>query len=822
MVFPPATTSLAQEGESIPLRLSGVNPGGIRSNATESWGAYTFALTNFTDKDRLARVLVFFQHRPDVQYGRDVWVPAHSTLSSWLLVGPTDAQAAEHSREIETLLFDRTDGQDHLILPPKTEGRVRGRGVMYRQREPSTAILLDEEGPDPPRYGRLPRPNSHSEESVSFARAFRLVIGLSDSLQRVERGPIAPMTKAFDCIDHFIVASNRIADDPTGMRALRHWLQQGGKVWVMLDLVEPDVIAPLLGDALDFQLVDRIGLTKFRIETHPKGERMLQPPLQEYDRPVEGPVNFARVLLPVQEEVRHTVNGWPIWFTRKVGQGEIVFTTLGFRGWVRPRLTSERAAPFQESPSFPVPLPHLDPIALVLQPPRDKSTFGVESFQPMLTEEIGYSVIGRGAVILTFGGFLLSGLALGFALRRSSRPELLGWLGPVAALGAAGVFYLMGETSRRSAPPTVAAGQLIHAVSGKEEAAVSGLLAVYRPESGSIEAGADKGGFFDLDMSGIEGQERRLVLTDMDAWHWENLTLPAGVRAASIQDSLRIGEPIRASAHFGPEGLEGKITGPCQELTDAVLSTPSGRNLAVHLGSDGSFRTGPSDILPKAEFLTGAILSDKQQKRQEIYRAFFSKYRTGQSQVRDNVLLAWAKPLDLPFQLDSEARRVGSALLVVPLQLERPAPGTTVSVPGPLISYQRMVDAGPIRPVLESRNGIDMHLRFQLPREVLPFQLERARFTLKIDAPSRRVTIAGLEGSRTTELRSIDSPLDPLRVDITDERLLHLDPEGGLHLNLSIGNTLQAKPDAAPPQQVTEKWIIDYLELDVSGRTAPE
>ena len=59
-------------------------------------------------------------------------------------------------------------------------------------------------------------------------------------------------------------------------------------------------------------------------------------------------------------------------------------------------------------------------------------------------------------------------------------------------------------------------------------------------------------------------------------------------------------------------------------------------------------------------------------------------------------------------------------------------------------------------------------------------------------------------------------------IDISDERLLHLDPEGGLHLNLSIGNTLQAKPDAAPPQQVTEKWVIDYLELDVSGRTAPD
>jgi len=798
----------------LPIRLSGVNPRGVRSNATESWGAYTFALTNFTEKDRLARVLVFFQHRPEVQYGRDVWVPAHSTLSSWLLVGPTEAQEAEHSREIETLLYDRTDGQDRLILPPEAMGRVRGRGVIYRPREPTTAIVLDEDGPESLRYGRLPQPDSHSEEAVSFARAFRLAVGLSDLLQRVDQGPIAPMTKAFDCIDHFIIASNRIANDPTGMRALRHWLQQGGKVWVMLDLVDPNVIAPLLGDALDFELIDRISLTSFPIETHPKGERMLVP-TQKYDRPVE----LARVLLPAHEEMRNTVNGWPIWFTRKVGRGEIVFTTLGFRGWVRPRLPGERVAPFQESPTFPVPLPHVDQIGLILQPQRDQTTFGVESFQPMLTEEIGYSVVGRGAVMLTFGAFLLSGLALGFALRRSSRPELLGWLGPVAALGAAGVFFLMGESSRRSAPTTVAVGQIVHAVSGKDEAAVSGLLAAYRPESGPIEAGADEGGFFDLDMSGIEGQTRRLVLTGMDAWHWENLTLPAGVRAASFHDSLRIGEPIRVIARFGPEGLEGKITGPCQELADAVLSTPGGRNLAIHLGPDGSFSAGSSDILPKGEFLTGAILSDKQQQRQEIYRAFLKRPKIPQSQGGNNVVLAWAKPFDLPFVLAPEARRIGSALLVVPLQLERPAPETAVSIPGPFISYQRILDTGPIRPAMESRNGIEMHLRFQLPREVLPFKAERARLTLKIDAPSRRVTIAGLEDARATPLRTVDSPLDPLRLDITDERLLHLDAEGGLHLNVTIGNTFQGKSEAAAPQQVTEKWTIDYLELDVSGRT---
>src|SRR6516164_5304196 len=72
----------AQEAVESSLRLSGVNPAGIRGNATESWGAFTFGLTNYGDTDRLARVLVLYEPLEHVQYGRDVWVPAHSVLSS--------------------------------------------------------------------------------------------------------------------------------------------------------------------------------------------------------------------------------------------------------------------------------------------------------------------------------------------------------------------------------------------------------------------------------------------------------------------------------------------------------------------------------------------------------------------------------------------------------------------------------------------------------------------------------------------------------------------------------------------------------------------
>ena len=85
--------------------------------------------------------------------------------------------------------------------------------------------------------------------------------------------------------------------------------------------------------------------------------------------------------------------------------------------------------------------------------------------------------------------FLLAVLALGIGLRHSRRPELLGWLAPAAALAAMSIFVVFGETSRRAAPPTVAVAQVVDAISGKEEASVHGLMAVYRPDSGAADLG---------------------------------------------------------------------------------------------------------------------------------------------------------------------------------------------------------------------------------------------------------------------------------------------------------------------------------------------
>jgi hypothetical protein len=808
-------TASAQE-RNPSLAVGGLVPGGIRNSATESWGTYDFTLSNRTDTDRLGRVLVFFEGRPDLQYGRDVWLPAHSTLATWMFVGPAPEQEHANSRAIDSLLYDRSDSNDHLVLP-STEERVRSRLVLYRKREPYTTILLDDEPDEDIVFGRLPQPESRSEEALRLTRSFRSVRNLSGLVQTINPGPLVPSPEAFEGIDHFVLASGRIKNDPAGMQALRRWLERGGKVWVMLDLVEPDVIAPLLGDALDFQVVDRVSLTTLKIETPASGLNVPDALVEQHEQPVA----FVRVLLPAQERVQHTINGWPVWFSRPVGRGNVGFTTLGPRGWYRPRTRSDPPSPYDNFPTHPVPLAPLEFMADELQMPREEDPYRVEAFRPALAEEIGYSVVSRTAVGLVFGAFLLATLALGIVLGRSRRPELLGWVGPAAAVGATLAFLALGEASRRAASPTVAVAQVVDAVSGTDEAAVHGLLAVYRPDSGAAPVGAGQGGVFELDLAGIEGQTRRRIQTDLDAWHWENLALPAGVRTASFRYTAPTREPIAAVAGFGPEGVEGKLkAGPFQDLADALLTTPHGRSMAVRLHPDGTFSAGSQDVLPPGQFLASSVLSDQQQRRQELYREFLKRPPSGFRESR-NLLLAWAQPIDMHFTLAPAPREVGSALLIIPLQLERPAPGARVTIPGPLLPYQQVRDGRRSPPSLMGDNAADLHFRFQLPAAVLPLEVERARLVARIAAPSRRVALAGQAAGGLVEVHHVESPLDPLRVEITEPRLLRLDNEGGLSIHVTLSDFLRNGEKRERTSPLEEKWTIEYLELEVSGRTAP-
>jgi hypothetical protein len=389
---------------------------------------------------------------------------------------------------------------------------------------------------------------------------------------------------------------------------------------------------------------------------------------------------------------------------------------------------------------------------------------------------------------------------------------MLAWVGPVAALSTGVAFMTLGEASRRAVSPTVAVVQRVAVNPGSPEVSVAGLLGHYT-EGGPANIGSTRGGLLELDMSGLEGQTRRLVTTDIDAWHWENLTLPTGVRLASYASVAPTSETISCVAHFSGKGLAGKLSaGRFHGLADVVIQAPSRRAFSMRLSPDGSFLIGENDLLAPDQFVAGTVLTDDQQKRQAIYRRLLSDSRAQRSSEEATVYV-WADPISAPFDFGSQLRSVGSALILLALELEHAPAETLVTVPRGFMSYRRILEAGATQPNLEGQAAIDQHLRFQLPPSVLPLQVEKARLWAKVESPSRRFTVSGHLQNGLVQLKSEHSPVDPLQIEITQHDLLVVDENGGLHLDIAVSDADPAL-DEQPP-----KWSIQTLELEVVGRT---
>ena len=358
--------------------------------------------------------------------------------------------------------------------------------------------------------------------------------------------------------------------------------------------------------------------------------------------------------------------------------------------------------------------------------------------------------------------------------------------------------------------------QIINVVDGADVAQASGYLGVYQPDLSSTSVGAEKGGRFDLDFTGLEGRMHSRVQTDLDRWHWENLELPAGVvRMGPFECAIPLGAPIAATLRFGAEGVEGSLqAGPFSQLEDALLVAPGPHALPVVLGPDGSLRAGGEDGLQTGQLIAGSLLSDRQRVRQGLYEKLLAdpapRYLSSQ-----NLLLAWANPMDMHFAVTKDAQLTGSALLTIPCRFERTPGDAPVTVPAAFVDCQRVGPEGRLLPAAtDSRVGASVRVRFQLPAEVLPMTVQSARLSLKLRGASARG--CGRRGwrGRGDALAQLTSPFGVNQVDIADPHLLRLDKDGALFVNVEVSDLRG--------ETTGDSWHLDWLGLEVHGRTADQ
>ena len=294
------------------------------------------------------------------------------------------------------------------------------------------------------------------------------------------------------------------------------------------------------------------------------------------------------------------------------------------------------------------------------------------------------------------------------------------------------------------------------------------MFAVYNPESGPVELSARHGGRVDIDQSGLEGAPRNRVETDLGVWHWENLSFPAGVRVGPFQSTSHMG--VSAVARFGATGLDGRLSaGAFRNPADAVLQTRSGALLAVRWNADGSFHVDSTDVLPPNQYLLGTVLTDRQQRRQDLYRRLFGGSKSAAAPEQDR-LFVWMDTDELPFDVSGAARTVGTMLFIVPIRYENASEGS-FTVPIGFVTFAAALrTAGAGLPKLQLSEPIQMRLRVQVPEQSVPYTVERAVLHLRVRAPERKFSGTGIADGLPDPIQEQLGPAGPIRVEESPTR----------------------------------------------------
>ena len=793
------------------------NPANVNLYVPQRWGHMRLTLFNPHDNPAEFFCSTYFEEQPSLQYARRAWVPPHSLLQT---VHPVFAPAVDDPNqqllELKTLVLDSGGGGEALIgqafgsLKVDSSFRIAKRG-------PVTA-LYDTVG-----IARLKSERMTAADFVLTAR-FEAVQGMN--VVYLNDPFLPPGEEALDAVDQLVIADGRLAADAAGLAMVRRWLNGGGSVWVMLDRTGAPVLEALLGDEFACQVVDHIGLVNVIIESL----------LSHSDRltsiDFDDPVDHVRVLV-TDAEITHTVNGWPAAFRRPCGQGRLLVTTLGAEAWVRPRTEQYRSSRSIVPPTNFVTTSSLDQLATYIFAPKEAPPVPQQAAEAHVTEQVGYSVPPRTTVLGLLAAFSISLVGLAAVLIRQGRLEQLGVWGPAAALLTGGALVFAGHRSQGAVPATTAVLQLVQAIPGTDDVSITGTAAVYSSEAGLAETSGSRGGWILPNATGAEGTTRRIVWADEGRWQWENLPQSPGLRAASFRESRAVLPPLRAVATLDERGVVGRLDLPGSlRPADGVLATSSGR-IGVHFADDGRFTADSSQVLSADQYIAADVLSDEQLRRSRTLAELLAPRKEGGFPPQPT-LVFWTDRWETGLRFQSHSRETGSALVSVPITFARPASGTVITIPPPLLPYREGYGPDGIAPtgLFDARSGqwfprylpSTAWLEIRVPPELLPLEPRSLHLTVQVSGPVGKLDIAGFQDGKVIPIKTWIDPVGTLTFDVTDRGVLALSREGRLTLRVAAGDPDRPELTGHQSGDFEHKsyWQIESLKLELRAHVNGE
>jgi len=716
------------------------------------WAEVSFSVANDQATDQTVEHVVRFSGGDEVQFVTRFWVPAGARRDGLQPVRcpalPRNLDAADvSSMDIEVTLLD---GQ----------GQVKGRdaGLMRFEPEPDATVLVT--------GGNTP------DAATRWVTRTRIASGGTRRLAYLRSDTIPERGLGLDAAREIVIADPEINLSAGQLDTLRDWVIDGGTLWLMLDRLPEAFPSALLGSAWTVTQMGRNQINEASVQFQDGRST------RSFEYPIElvwvDPGNF---------KVIATVDGdYPALLAQDLGMGRVVATTLNAEAWMDAQDDL---------------LPVGAAVADVLMHEGEKPAFDEGVLNRVASGQVGYEILSRGWVLVGLGVYLLVLLGAGLWFARQQRLDRLAVIAVVAAGAVTLIFAVVGITTRSAVPATVAGTPVLTVEPALNRAVMSGRLSLYTPSAVQGSISAQGGALLWPQSPGSLDVDPRMVWTDLDAYRWDNLTLPPGaVRNVTVWQ----GRPHEASAarmSFADGGVELVAPGG---LNDAVVATPAGgltprAESPVDDAGMQRWHAEAQDTARNGRYIRAGTLSIEQQRRLWLYRSLYEGFPR-----RQTVLTGWAESVPLGVELPFEAARRYETLMLMPLALRRPEAGATVTIPAPLLPYRAVSRQG-----ISSSTVYDNHQRQWLgqvttgttvllalrpPHSLLPLELNEVSVALDIDARGRTVELGTARGGRFVAVKTLQSPTGLNRVTLSGrgDPGLRVEPDGSVLLAIRVGN----------------------------------
>ena len=813
------SSALSQDAQDHPATAVTVAPSGVQRFSPGGWSSLSVVGVNPTDSDSQEVVSVYLGDKPGFQFSKRFWLPAHSKRQTWLpFLVPPETPSEDQQINVSMMRLDESGGGE--VFAENLHGMpIIQRSLMLTSNEINTGLILQPPNLDGSGTSEATRKSVY--ETIYAGRDSVIQSSLDLSLVSFGSNFLPPTPGALDELDQLVIASDHLLGDTSGMVQVRQWLRSGGRLWIMLDLTSEALVTELIGDDARYSVVNRVELNDFQFDSSDtdsaggSGESWSS----------ELPVEMVRVFADV-DEVAFRIDSWPAAFWQSVGQGEVLFTTLGARGWLQENKTPSLAF-YQLSQRYfeqrDEPIPH------------------VQAMTPILDDQIGYQIPSRRVAGTVLGINALVILVAGIWWARRRRLERLAILIPASAIAATAILLAIGNRHTDSVPSTVATGQIVRVLDATDEAEVSTVRAVYSQNAGSLELVSAPGTLTMPSETDATSETRRILWDDDGTSQWLGPAQPPGVvRHLESDSTLQLSHPITVRGTFDGDGFRGTVVGiDARKCEDGVFVAPPRPATSVTLSesgeSSGQLRGGTENLLAAEQFIPGALLSDEQRMRQDFLRRVLASPEQNPFGSRPSLLL-WTEPVELGVRFSDRFHRSGSAVVSIPIQIDRPAPGADFQIPATFIGIEAFVGSRGASSVFNPRTGKwftqltkpnETELLCRFPESLSPMTLKSVTLTLKINAPSRSLVIKAMVDGQPTTVYQQMNPTGLIHVTIDRGDALQWHADGGLWLAIEITETQQAAAHRDDQQEETgtadrvvdnTTWQIEFVHADAVGR----